>query len=294
MSHLSSVVLAITTFAAPVVALGVVAAKTGGAPHRTVARAASLGATAASVLSALALLIDLPPDPKVTSLATIVALSLVPATPWVLLRDEEPRESFVIGSMLVSGALIVVVALLGLVTTFGATIAESTSIGSGPGGLFILLPAGAYVGLELKVYRAAQRMIKERESDRAARAAALRARQPIIASPKDALLRVRFEECGEISAGSPYQSCKVRLDGEWAPSLPADGWIRVSAFSPDRRFTGLAHWDARDRSPGFRIFTIDSVERSYEMSDRRDGYCQSLAWSEDKFVPLIWNAPKAP
>ena len=282
MSHASSAVFAITVFAAPVVALGVVAARTGGAPPRAAARAASFGATAASVLVALSLLIDLPPDPNVTPLATIVALSLVPATPGVLLREAEPRESFLVGSMLVSGALIAVVALLGLVT----------SLGSGPGSLFVLLPAGSYVALELKVYRAVQRMLEERESDRASRAAALRARQPIVASPKDALLRVRFEECGAISAGSPYQSCKLGLDGEWAPSLPPDGWIRISAFSPDRRFTGLAHWDTRDKSPGFRIFTIDCIERNYDLSDRYDGFCQSLAWSDDKFVPLVWHAQR--
>lgn len=292
MSHASSAAFAITTFTAPVAALAVVVAKTGGAPHRVVARAGSLGATVVSVLIALSLLIDLRPDPAVTSLAIIVALSLVPAVPWVLLRDEEPRESFLVGSMLVSGALVAVVVILCLATTFGATIAESTSIGSGPAGLFVVLPAVAYVGLELKVYRAVQRMINGREASRAARAAALRARQPIVASPKDALLRVRFEECDEISAGSPYQSCKLRLDGEWIPSLPTDGWVRVSAFSADRRFTGLAHWDTRDNSPGFRVFTIDCVERDYDMSDRHDGYCQSLAWSDDKFVPLVWHAQR--
>jgi hypothetical protein len=74
--------------------------------------------------------------------------------------------------------------------------------------------------------------------------------------------------------------------------LPADGWIRVSAFSPDRRFTGLAHWDTRNNSTGFRVFTIDAAERSYEISDRFDGYCQSLAWSDGKFVPLVWNAQR--
>lgn len=292
MSHATSAVFAITTFAAPVAALGVVVARTGGAPYRTAARAASFGATVVSVLLALTLLIDLPPNPNVTSLATVVALSLVPAVPWVLLREEEPRESFVVGSMLVSGALMAVVALLGLVTTFGASIAESTNVGSGPAGLFVLFPAGSYVALQFKVYRAVQRMLKDRESGRAARAAALRARQPIVASPKDALLRVRFEECGEFRVGSPYQSCKLRLDGEWAPSLPAEGWIRVSAFSPDRRFTGLVHWDTRDNAPGFRVFAIDSVDRSYEISDRYDGYCQSLAWSDNKFVPLVWHAQR--
>ena len=292
MSHISSAVFAITIFAAPVVALGVVVARTGGAPHRVVARTASLAATVVSVLVALTLLIDLPSNANVTSLATIVALSLVPATPWVLLRDDEPRESFVVGSMLVSGALMVVVTLLGLVTTFGATIAESINIGSGPASLFVLLPAASYVALEFKVYRAARRMVVDRESTRAARAAVLRARQPIVASPKDALLQVRFEECGEIVAGSPYQSCKLRLDGQWTPSLPADGWIRVSAFSPDRRFTGLAHWETRNNSTGFRVFTIDAAERSYEISDRFDGYCQSLAWSDDKFVPLVWHGQR--
>jgi len=74
--------------------------------------------------------------------------------------------------------------------------------------------------------------------------------------------------------------------------LPPDGWIRISAFSPDRRFTGLAHWDTRDKSPGFRIFTIDCIERNYDLSDRYDGFCQSLAWSDDKFVPLVWHAQR--
>jgi hypothetical protein len=135
-------------------------------------------------------------------------------------------------------------------------------------------------------------MMKDSAMERATQAAAARARQPVVASPKDAKLRVRFEGCEEIRMGSPYHACTLRLDGEWTPALPADGWIRISAFSPDRRFTGLAHWDSRDNAPGFRIFTIDCVERNYELSDRIDGYCQSLAWSDDKFVPLVWHAQR--
>jgi hypothetical protein len=292
MSHTSSAVFAITVFAAPVVALGVVSAMTGGAPRRTVARAGSVASTAVAVLIALTLLADLPPDPSIAAIATMIVLSFVPAIPWLLLRDEKPTERLLVFSMLISGALVAVFALLGLVSTFGASIAESTSIGAGPGGLFVLLPAGAYVALELKVFRAVRGMMKDVEMERATKAAAVRARQPVIASPKDAKLRVRFEGCEEIRMGSPYHACKLRLDGEWAPVLPTDGWIRVSAFSPDRRFTGLAHWDTRDNAPGFRIFTIDCGERTYEMSDRFDGYCQSLAWSDDKFVPLVWHAQR--
>jgi hypothetical protein len=292
MSHTSSAVFAITVFAAPVVALGVVSAKTGGAPRRTVARVASVAATACSVLIAVALLTDLPNNPDPRAVATMVALAMMPVIPWVLLRDEKPDETKLVISLLVSGALVGAFALIGLVTTFGASVAESTAIGAGPAGLFVLIPAGAYVALEVKVFRAVRGIMQELESERAVKAAAVRARQPVIASPKDAKVRVRFEECEEIQAGSPYHACKLRLDGEWTPSLPADGWIRISAFSPDRRFTAVAHWDQRDDSPGFRIFTIDSVDRSYEISDRIDGFCQSLAWSEDKFIPLVWHAPR--
>ena len=292
MSHTSSAVFAITVFAAPIVALAVVSARTGGAPRRTVARAGSLASTAVTVLIALTLLTDLPPNPSVVAIATMIALSFVPAAPWLLLRDEKPGETPLVLSMLISGALIAVFAVLGLVSTFGASVAESTSIGAGPAGLFVLLPAGAYVMLEVKVFRAVRGMMRQIETERATRAAAVRARQPMVASPKDAKLRVRFEECEEIQTGSPYHACKLRLDGDWTPSLPTDGWIRVSAFSADRRFTGLAHWDTRDTAPGFRIFTIDCVERTYELSDRFDGYCQSLAWSEDKFVPLVWHAQR--
>ena len=292
MSHASSAVFAITVFAAPIVALGVVLARTGGAPRRTVARAGSVASTAVTVLIALALLIDLPPDSSLRAIAIIIALSFVPAMPWLLLRDEKPTETPLVLSMLISGALAAVFALLGLLSTFGASVAESTSIGAGPGGLFVLLPAGAYVALELKVFLAVRGMMKDSAMERATQAAAARARQPMVASPKDAKLRVRFEGCEEIRMGSPYHACTLRLDGEWTPALPADGWIRISAFSPDRRFTGLAHWDSRDNAPGFRIFTIDCVERNYELSDRIDGYCQSLAWSDDKFVPLVWHAQR--
>ncbi|HVE32464.1 MAG TPA: hypothetical protein VNC18_02800 [Gemmatimonadaceae bacterium] len=292
MSHTSSAVFAITVFAAPIVALGVVLARTGGAPRRTVARAGSVASTAVTVLIALTLLTDLPPDSSLRAIAIIIALSFVPAMPWLLLRDEKPTETPLVLSMLISGALAAVFALLGLLSTFGASVAESTSIGAGPGGLFVLLPAGAYVALELKVFLAVREMMKDSAMERATQAAAARARQPVVASPKDAKLRVRFEGCEEIRMGSPYHACTLRLDGEWTPALPADGWIRISAFSPDRRFTGLAHWDSRDNAPGFRIFTIDCVERNYELSDRIDGYCQSLAWSDDKFVPLVWHAQR--
>jgi hypothetical protein len=292
MSHTSSAVFAITVFAAPVVALAVVLSKTGGASHRAAARAGSLAATAASALVTLVLLSNVSPDPDPGAIASMIALLLVPALPWLLLSDDKPRERSMVISLLASGALVAVVALLGLVTTFGAGVAESTSIGSGPGGLFVLIPAGAYVALEVKVFRAVQGMLKELETGRAMKAAAAKAREPVIASPKDAMIRVRFEGCNEISAGSPYSSCSLRLDGAWTPSLPADGWIRVSAFSPDRRFLGLAHWDARESSQGFRILTIDCVDRSYEISDRTDGFCQSLAWSDGRFVPLVWHAPQ--
>lgn len=292
MSHTSSAVFAITVFAAPVVALGVVSARTGDAPRRTVARVGSLAAGSVSVLVALALITNLPPDPNPGAIAAMIALSVLPALPWVLLRDEKPGETALVFSMLVAGTLVVVFALLGLVTTFGATVAESTNIGAGPGGLFVLIPASAYVVLELKVLRATRGMIKELERERAVKAAVARAHEPVTASPQDAKLRVRFENCQEIQRASPYHTCKLRLDGEWTPTLPADGWLRVSAFSPDRRFVGLAHWgDSREQSPGFHIITIDCVEQSYEISGRTDGFCQSLAWSDDRFVPLVWHAP---
>jgi len=90
MSHTSSAVFAITVFAAPVVALGVVLARTGGAPRRTVARVASIAATTCSVLIAVSLLTDLPRNPDVNAVATMIVLAFLPVIPWVLLRDEKP------------------------------------------------------------------------------------------------------------------------------------------------------------------------------------------------------------
>ncbi|HEV8214343.1 MAG TPA: hypothetical protein VGP95_00870 [Gemmatimonadaceae bacterium] len=292
MSHTSSAVFAITVFAAPIVALGVVLARSGGVAPRSVARMGSFAATVVAALVAIALLTTAPRESDIGADVVMVVLALVPAVPWLLLRDEKPTEIQLVVSMLVSGALIAVFAVIGLVTTFGATVAESTNIGAGPGGFFVLLPAGAYVFLELKVFRAIRAMLRGLEAERATKAAAARAREPVVASPRDAKLRVRFEDCQEIRMGSPYTACKLGLDGEWTPNLPAEGWVRVSAFSPDRRFTGLAHWDTPDNSPGFHIVTIDCVERRWEISNRVDGFCQALAWNDDKFVPLVWHAPR--
>ena len=74
----------------------------------------------------------------------------------------------------------------------------------------------------------------------------------------------------------------------FAPQRWLDSRERVQPRSTVRRPRALGH---SENAPGFRIVTIDCVERTFDISERTDGFCQSLAWNDEKFLPLVWHAP---
>ena len=225
---------------------------------------------------------------------SLLLVALVPGLPWVLLEREPPGELPLVFSMIISGALAAIFGVAGLIATFAGMIAESgIGHGGGPGALFLLVPTALLIALQLRVMRPVLRAMRGTPSVAPTPGGLPSASPPVAAGPlAEPKLRLTFEHCGEIRMGSPYQRCTLRLDGEWVPELERTDWVRVSAMSPDRRFVGLARWDTPANTPGFRVITIDCVGREVATSDRFEGCCQALSWTDKGFVPMVWRPPR--
>ena len=77
--------------------------------------------------------------------------------------------------------------------------------------------------------------------------------------------------------GSPYQTCRLTLEGEWTPELEAGSWVGVQASSRGGERLALAEWDL-DQGVGFRIVVVDSRSQSVEQSAGIQGCCVALGW----------------
>jgi hypothetical protein len=92
---------------------------------------------------------------------------------------------------------------------------------------------------------------------------------------------VSFSNQCEIRMGSPFNVATVEMSGSWKPDIPTDGWQDISAQSPDGRYVGLIFWDTPNNEPGFKVYTIDTVEKTISISNRIRGCCQYLEWKEE-------------
>ena len=93
-------------------------------------------------------------------------------------------------------------------------------------------------------------------------------------------MEVSFLNSQEVRMGSPHNICDLEITGEWIPELPKEDWQDITASSPDNRFVGLVAWDvSEDNQPGFKIYCVDTLERSFTVSDRINGCCWGIEWS---------------
>lgn len=97
-------------------------------------------------------------------------------------------------------------------------------------------------------------------------------------------LEVHIVDERPIHPSSPFRTCLVLLEGEWAPQLPARTWQPLWARSPDERLTALVYWDIRDDGPGFVVVTLDVEKKSVIESERQRGCCRALSWRIDGFA----------
>jgi hypothetical protein len=102
-------------------------------------------------------------------------------------------------------------------------------------------------------------------------------------------MKVTFRNLQEIRMGSPYNVAELVLEGRWTPNLPKEDWQDTTSQSEDGRYVGLVAWDTLDNNPGFRVYTIDTVERTFACTKRILGCCQELEWKPaiKQFVWLI-------
>ena len=92
------------------------------------------------------------------------------------------------------------------------------------------------------------------------------------------MLSVTFCDVAEIRMGSPFNSCRLSLNGDWIPEIGLDDYQDKYAESPGKEYLALVKWDVKQNNPGFRLVIVDSRGRTVTTSSRVSGCCQSLEW----------------
>lgn len=103
------------------------------------------------------------------------------------------------------------------------------------------------------------------------------------------MIEVTHKNLGEIRMGSPFNLYEVTLKGEWIPDIDEDGWQEAHVRSPDGRHLVLTAWDTTNNEPGFVLYLIDSVKRSYVRTDTFCGCCTKLQWQDDGIYWEAWH-----
>jgi len=84
--------------------------------------------------------------------------------------------------------------------------------------------------------------------------------------------------------GSPFNSCRLSLKGDWVPEIELDDYQDKFAESPEKELLCLVKWDIDEKnSPGFRLVLLDTRKKSVTTSQRIAGCCQSLVWQHGDF-----------
>ena len=102
------------------------------------------------------------------------------------------------------------------------------------------------------------------------------------------MIKVEFLNVREIRMGSPYSLCEVRLSGDWVPDLPDWDWQDIMAEREENGLLALVRWDTPGNRPGFRIYIINSTNRSIHVSPRFPGCCKKLYWIKEDQIG--WEA----
>lgn len=80
--------------------------------------------------------------------------------------------------------------------------------------------------------------------------------------------------------GSPYNTCRARLSGEWVPELPGGGedYQDLKAWDAAGERLALVRWRVAGNVPAFSVVAIDVARRRVAESERLRGCCQAIAW----------------
>ena len=89
--------------------------------------------------------------------------------------------------------------------------------------------------------------------------------------------------------GSPFNLYEVTFVGDWIPDIDEDSWQRPHARSPDGRYLVMSAWETTNNEPGFVLYLIDSLEKSYLRTDRFAGCCTDLEWHDDGIHWQAWH-----
>jgi hypothetical protein len=98
------------------------------------------------------------------------------------------------------------------------------------------------------------------------------------------MLSVTFHDATEIRMGSPFNSCRLSLKGDWVPKIDLDDYQDKYAQGLEKDLVCLVKWDIDEKNnPGFRLVLLDNRKKTVTTSPRIAGCCQSLEWANGSF-----------
>ena len=79
--------------------------------------------------------------------------------------------------------------------------------------------------------------------------------------------------------GSPFNICELKTPF----TLPKRDWQDIYSANDKKTIYAFVYWDTKDNEPGFRVLIYNSKENKFNETERYEGCCKSLSWSNGVF-----------
>ena len=80
--------------------------------------------------------------------------------------------------------------------------------------------------------------------------------------------------------GSPFNICKLKTPF----SLPNKDWQDIYSVNDEKTIYAFVYWDTKDNEPGFRVLIYNHKNNKIKESERYEGCCKKLSWSNEGFI----------
>lgn len=104
-------------------------------------------------------------------------------------------------------------------------------------------------------------------------------------------IKVEFIDKMEIRMGSPFNHCKIKMQGFSLPELGEGGFQDLLSWGNDNKYLVLVKWNVNTRNePGFNIYVADTnIEEVIFSTDRISGICKSVELIDNELKYVIFE-----
>jgi hypothetical protein len=103
---------------------------------------------------------------------------------------------------------------------------------------------------------------------------------------------ITFKNIVDIRMGSPFNGAKVELRGDFVPLFTNETFQDIYTISNDGLICFLVEWVHINNNPAFRVWKIDARQRNVLKSNRIEGCCKGISWTENCVDIIAWSLEK--